>query len=208
MAQLEPFQRGQPPLFNFEFDSSLSAWNVPLQQWLKDHESKLDGICVGIVVFNDKGRVLLIQRASHDSLPNKWEIPGGAVDDEDPSLLYGAARELWEETGFIVKRFNHFVPESGGVVMGQVFTNRHGTRSFCRLSFEVNIDESCGDVTLDPEEHQAFVWASNEEVRQQRIGDRYIPLISPQMQSVVLEAFRLRQGIRASSMDHSKELTP
>jgi 8-oxo-dGTP pyrophosphatase MutT (NUDIX family) len=29
-------------------------------------------------------------------MPNKWELPGGAVDDDDPTILHAAARELAE----------------------------------------------------------------------------------------------------------------
>jgi hypothetical protein len=38
------------------------------------------------------------------------------------------------------------------------------------------------------------VWADETEVREQRIDDRDIPLTTPAMQSLILEAFRLRAG--------------
>ncbi|KAJ1323654.1 8-oxo-dGTP diphosphatase [Microdochium nivale] len=49
-------------------------------------------------------RVLLVQRAPHDSMPLKWEIPGGGSDDDDPSVLYACARELQEESGLRATR--------------------------------------------------------------------------------------------------------
>ncbi|KAI9158118.1 RNA pyrophosphohydrolase [Paramyrothecium foliicola] len=179
------------PAFKFQWDSSLEKWNIPAEKWLEHHQSKLDGICVGVLVFNREGRVLLIQRASHDSMPNRWEIPGGAVDKEDPSMLFGAARELWEESGLVATRFKHFVPEIPGKEVGQIFTNRYGTKSFCRFSFEADV-ESSETVKLDPEEHQAFVWATEAEVREQKIGDRDIPITIEPVQHLILEAFRLR----------------
>jgi ADP-ribose pyrophosphatase YjhB (NUDIX family) len=53
---------------------------------------------VDTAVFDDQGRMLLIQRAD-DRL---WAMPGGACDvGEAPAT--GAAREVWEETGYIVE---------------------------------------------------------------------------------------------------------
>lgn len=180
------------PAFDFTWEESLSKWNITVDQWKQDNNSTLDGVCVGVVVFNQEGRVLLVQRASHDSMPNRWEIPGGAVDREDPSILYGAARELWEESGLIAKRFRHFVPERQGEEMGQIFTNRYGTKSFCRFVFEAEV-ESSEAVALDQNEHQAYVWASKDEVQDQRIGERQIPITVQSVQSVILEAFRIEE---------------
>ncbi len=86
--------------------------------------------------------MLLIQRAAHDSMPNRWEVPGGAVDDDDPSILHGAARELWEEAGLKAVRFTHIVTteKRAGEVPGFIFTNRHGTRFFCRFTFAVEVE--------------------------------------------------------------------
>lgn len=55
-------------------------------------------------------RVLLIQRAPDDSMPLKWETPGGGCDDEDPSILYACARELKEEAGLLPVSVGPVVP--------------------------------------------------------------------------------------------------
>lgn len=53
---------------------------------------------VDSAIFDEQGRMLLIQRAD-DGL---WAMPGGACDvGEAPAT--GAAREVWEETGYIVE---------------------------------------------------------------------------------------------------------
>ena len=50
---------------------------------------------VGIAVFNDRGLVLIAQRADR---PGAWQMPQGGLDgDEDP--WQGALRELEEEIG-------------------------------------------------------------------------------------------------------------
>jgi ADP-ribose pyrophosphatase YjhB (NUDIX family) len=53
---------------------------------------------VDTAVFDDAGRMLLIRRADDHS----WAMPGGACDvGEIPAV--GGAREVWEETGYLVE---------------------------------------------------------------------------------------------------------
>lgn len=191
-----------PPLFSFTFHTSLSPWNIPCQQWLRDHHcSNLNGLATGSLVFDPQGRILLIQRAGHDSMPNMWEVPGGAVDDDDPTVLHGAARELWEEAGLVATNFTHLIRPAitsgagADTELGHIFTNRLGTKTFCRFSFVTEV-ESCAAVQLDPNEHQAFVWATADEIQQQRMHDGLeIPITHESVRVLILEAFRLREGL-------------
>jgi 8-oxo-dGTP pyrophosphatase MutT (NUDIX family) len=194
MANPPHLDRGPPPPFAFTYDKSVSHWNITVRAWLSSTDSTLDGLCTGIVVFNPEGRVLLIQRAPHDSMPHKWETPGGGVDDDDPSLLHAAARELWEESGLVAVHFTRIVPEGSGQLMSDVFSNRTGKRFFRRVTLLAEVD-SCEHVVLDPAEHQDFVWATEDEVRQQRIGDRELIITHTSVQELLLGAFRLREEI-------------
>jgi 8-oxo-dGTP diphosphatase len=65
--------------------------------------------CVGAVVFDARGRLLMIQRG-HDPGAGLWSIPGGRVEpgETDEQAL---ARELIEETNLQVKV---------GILVGQV----------------------------------------------------------------------------------------
>jgi ADP-ribose pyrophosphatase YjhB (NUDIX family) len=56
--------------------------------------------CVGAIVRDDDGRLLLIQRG-HDPEAGRWSLPGGRVEpgETDAQAL---AREMLEETGLIV----------------------------------------------------------------------------------------------------------
>lgn len=57
--------------------------------------------CVGGIVFDDQGRLLLIQRG-HEPGKGLWSVPGGRVErDETDSVA--VVRELREETGLDVK---------------------------------------------------------------------------------------------------------
>lgn len=57
--------------------------------------------CVGAVVHDAEGRLLLVQRAN-DPGQGQWSLPGGRVEagESDASAV---ARELHEETGLLVR---------------------------------------------------------------------------------------------------------
>lgn len=57
--------------------------------------------CVGAVVHDAEGRLLLVQRAN-DPGRGQWSLPGGRVEagENDASAV---ARELHEETGLLVR---------------------------------------------------------------------------------------------------------
>jgi len=184
---------GAGPLPSFDVDNSLSQYNTSPQDWLAqtNGENKYDGLATGIIVFNSDNKVLIIQRASHDSLTNKWEFPGGAADDTDSTIFHAAARELHEESGLIATHFTHAVTQGPGHEPGEVFHNRNRTMKFIRLTFQAEV-ESCDDVRLDPNEHQDYFWASEDEVREQRSGDKDLAFTRATVQALFIEAFRLR----------------
>lgn len=220
MAQSQPVSAIAPRRdFHFTFDPSLAPWNVTLEQWLRDHdpEGHLYGVATGVVVFKDhdvngnkERKVLLVQRASTDSMPDLWEIPGGAADVEDETILHAAARELWEESGLEAGRLVSFIPEvsgwedggadiafdvdkgTGEALSGMLFRNRTRTRKYCRFAFVGEVDWRTAAIVLDPNEHQDFVWASEEEVRSGRVGEKEIPFTVEGVKVLLLKAFALR----------------
>jgi mutator protein MutT len=62
--------------------------------------TKID-VTVARAVIGSEGRTLLVRRAAWDSLPGRWEFPGGKVDRGEP-LLVALAREVEEETGLML----------------------------------------------------------------------------------------------------------
>lgn len=56
--------------------------------------------CVGAVIKNPEGRLLLIQRG-HEPGKGLWSVPGGRVEDGE-SDSEALVREVREETGLIV----------------------------------------------------------------------------------------------------------
>ena len=53
--------------------------------------------CVGAIVFDDDGRILLIQRGNPPA-QGQWSLPGGRVEPGEDSQA-AVLRELQEETG-------------------------------------------------------------------------------------------------------------
>ena len=107
----------------------------------------------------------------------------------------------------MVKRFVWFIPEGVGgrnldggggsesemrlAQAGYRFTNRLGTLVFVRYAFEAEVEGYT--VVLDPNEHQDFVWASEEEVAAERVGERAILLTGRAGRVMLLRAFALRR---------------
>lgn len=58
------------------------------------------GDWVNIIPLTENREVVLIEQYRHGTEGFTLEIPGGSVDGEDPSPLFAAERELFEETGY------------------------------------------------------------------------------------------------------------
>jgi 8-oxo-dGTP pyrophosphatase MutT (NUDIX family) len=163
---------------DFTVDPSLSGYDVLIHDYLSKLNEiatfKLEGLATGAIIFSthhpadQPDRILLIQRAAHDSMPNRWEIPGGAVDDNE-TVVSGLAREVWEESGLEVKRITACVGSGEGLRAGVVFSTTRGRLIF-KLTFVAEVKDSSA-VKLDPNEHQDYVWATEEECRA-RLVDR------------------------------------
>jgi len=128
-------------------------------------------------------------------MPNRWEIPGGACDDDDPSILHSVARELWEESGLAAVRVGpHFGRDD-------IFRSRSG-KVICKLYFIVEIDKGDEDkleVKLDLNEHQNFIWATEEEVKAKKVGDLELTFTTPTLEKNVLESFQIREELSAGA---------
>ena len=178
------------PLVKFSAHPSTSPFTVSQEKYLSQHpDERFQYIATAALVFDTrKGvdpRILLLQRSTQDSMPNRWEVPGGACDDEDESILHGLARELWEEAGL---RATYIEPPLGEP---HFFTSRSGKR-ICKFVFVVQVEQGTEgrlDVKLDPEEHRQFVWASQDEVKAKKVGDVELEFTTQDLENTLLQSF-------------------
>ncbi|KXX82648.1 MutT-like protein [Madurella mycetomatis] len=159
--------------FSFTWQASVNGLHITEKDFLSTRPL-IAAAATGALVFSKasgEDRALIIQRAAHDSMPLLWETPGGACDLEDETILHGVARELWEETGLRMKSVTRQV---GG---GYTFITRSGL-AVTKLTFEAEVETPVSaqgeqlfpKVTLDPNEHVRFLWATEEECRQGRVA--------------------------------------
>ncbi|KAK0710257.1 NUDIX hydrolase domain-like protein [Lasiosphaeria miniovina] len=191
----------------------LERFNGPAQEYIVRHNKPWDGIAVGALVFSPESRVLVIQRAKTDSLPEKWEIPSGVVSNDparDATIISAVARELWEEIGLLARALTRLVtapavigsPESEAQLQteadGFVFSNSTRTKVFCRYVFEADVEALVPGgqhIRLNPCEHQDFLWVSEEEIRDGIVGEEKLEIdfTSKHLQRLISEGFRLRR---------------
>ncbi|OSS52832.1 hypothetical protein B5807_02509 [Epicoccum nigrum] len=175
----------------FKHDPSVAEFAVSKHAFLGKHkDAPYTLIATSALVLDTRStsspRILLLQRAASDSNPNKWEPPGGAVDDDDATVLHAVARELVEETGLRAARI-------GGPVGGSQLFKRSNGDTVCRFSFSVHVDagkEGGLVVQLDPNEHQRFVWATEDEVRAGEAGNVELNFVPGEVKQTVLLAFK------------------
>ncbi|KAI1260942.1 NUDIX hydrolase domain-like protein [Xylariaceae sp. FL1019] len=132
-------------------------------------------------------RILLLQRASCEKDdPNRWEPPGGACDDDDESILHAAARELLEEAGLQTCII-------GGPVINRYFFSLDDGREVCRFYFAVGV-KTDGEapllVRLNPEEHQSFVWATEDQVKARKVDSIRLEFTTETVAHTLLMAFQ------------------
>jgi|SRR3569833_125783 len=185
------------PEFSYGADASVAAFAVSEKTYLQN-KPQFDRLVVGALVYDPQGRLLLIRRAAHDFMPLTWEIPGGALDASDATILDGLARELWEETGLLMRRVVRQV-RCGPRQEGAEFVVARGVR-MCKYSFEVEV-EACAPVVLDPEEHCGYLWAKENECLAQKMDDgREIEITTVQQVWTIHEGFRIRRDEEGVAM--------
>ena len=110
-------------------------------------------------------QVLVCQRTKHQTMPLKWEFPGGKIDaDETPESAL--ARELREELGIaieIVRTLPRFTHDYGAVVIDML-------PFVCRLA--------PGSATPHPHEHVALRWVSPAELSTLDLAAADLPIVA------------------------------
>ncbi|OCL13553.1 hypothetical protein AOQ84DRAFT_265720, partial [Glonium stellatum] len=179
----------------FIVPQELANFSISKSEFLIQN-SQFQNLAVGAMVFQED-RLLLVQRsASERAFPNLWEIPGGSCEDSDETILHGVVRELQEEAGLKVAKFVRQVTQFD---WEDSLPHHQPQKRWVKLIFEVEVEVENGkegterlDVILDPNEHQRYLWATEEEIRKDKSDDTTLEYMSPENKTAKLLGFRLR----------------
>lgn len=223
---LPPKDEPAPTRTAFTVSPALQAtlYHAPVQAYLAAHPTVTNPLASAAVFYHHPGnnkkskpppppRLLLLQRAPTDTLPLKWELPGGSVDvagvasGGDASLVHAAVRELREETGLVARgvvrelgvqrEFYEDVTVGGssGGTWQRLLTWR-------MVVFEVDVgfggkeaEEGGPRVRLAPGEHVRYLWCTEEDVRAGWCEGVELELTDEEWRGIMLRAFELhREG--------------
>jgi 8-oxo-dGTP diphosphatase len=98
-------------------------------------------------LVESEGRVLLVRRVAWDSLPGRWELPGGKVDRGE-DVTVALAREIEEETALMLAGCAHVSTRE------LVSPRGRSVREYVYFAAAV------GTVSLS-HEHDAYVWVES-----------------------------------------------
>lgn len=126
---------------------------------------------VKVLLKNKAGKYLLLKRSlkKYPDVDGRWDIVGGRINP-GVTLIENLKREMMEETG--LKLIGQ--PK---LMMAQDILRGNG-KHVVRLTY---IAETDGEVKLDPEEHEEYVWLSLEEIKTHEDVDVYFKEILGQL---------------------------
>lgn len=122
---------------------------------------------VGVKVLIEKGgRYLFLRRSqAFKAGPQKWDIPGGRIEADEP-LDQALAREVSEETGLVLS-------SSLELLAAQDIFASDKDLHVVRLTYLTRLDHSEGDVKIS-DEHDDYKWMSKADILAEEHVDSYL----------------------------------
>jgi 8-oxo-dGTP pyrophosphatase MutT (NUDIX family) len=122
----------------------------------------------GALLESDLGLLLVQNRRRSGAM--EWSTPGGVIDESDPTLLDGLAREVEEETGLVVTAWEGPLYEVRALALGLGWSLRCEVHRAVEFAGDLHVDDPDGIVvdaafTL-PEECTALLDACARWVRE------------------------------------------
>ena len=116
-------------------------------------------------IIDDEDRFLIVRSSDTDWWrPLHWEIPGGKIDDTDPTANHAAIREVQEETGLELIQCRFMELYKSENIAKFYFISRWWTGDI-----GIPITQPTGVI-----EHDMYKWASIDELKKQK--DLIIPV--------------------------------
>lgn len=174
----------------YRIQSSIEAFEVSVHKYLHQHPEIRDILSAAILIH--KNRVLLVQRAADDDFPNRWEVPGGTAN-KDETIVQCAIRELYEEVGLAASTVLAMVSEVVWTASDSGGSEGRDWGAWKIFCFCVMMDGAMQEmdlkIELDPLEHQAYLWATETDVRRGFCGNTSLDWITSNQPLAILAAF-------------------
>ncbi|KAE8374937.1 P-loop containing nucleoside triphosphate hydrolase protein [Aspergillus bertholletiae] len=189
-------------LFGLECDTDLSAFRIAESphQFRFNDTAYCIRVSAHIFLWDlQKPYILLIQRALCDTKPGYWEVPAGSGEEQDQTPRDALEREVREETGLRLSRVTHALP-----IQTWARDNEGRQHEWIGLPYIIEVSELEPSksranrqglsepalkwkdaIQLNPQEHQDFAWATEDEVRR----DKY--KMFGNHKKTILEAFAM-----------------
>lgn len=126
----------------------------------------LDKIGAGFLLLKDR-KILVLKRSELCSHPGKWCLPGGKIDEEDhdingtfkDAMLFGAKRELWEETKVKISYLMgslrpDFIDTENEGFLFRSFIFDLTTKDIQTIELKINLDK----------EHDEWMWSDIDDL--------------------------------------------
>jgi len=107
-------------------------------------------IAVGAVIINQDKKMLIAKRPLDKPMPNKWEFPGGKLEDNE-SLPECCIREIKEELNLDIE-VNEYVGYEDIL---------YKNKAFCLHLYTASLKDSSQTISLN--EHDEMAWVSFED---------------------------------------------
>lgn len=111
---------------------------------------------VSAIAFTEDNKIVMVRQYRHAIEETIIEIPGGCVDDTDPSLERAIARELLEETGYEFSQYQY---------LGKISPNPSTNNNWMHM-FLATGGKKVTEQQLDHNEEIEVVLLSIDEVKQ------------------------------------------
>lgn len=101
-----------------------------------------------------RGKIVLLLRQDHKREGNKWDLPAGKIDKNDPGIKEAMIRELKEETGIEVNNedLNFY----------KTFYVSHLGFNFLYHYFNIQFND-LPNIVISKDEHKEFTWVTPSE---------------------------------------------
>ncbi len=127
---------------------------------------------VGVkALVNKDGKYLFLRRnKDFKAGPQKWDIPGGRIEPDEP-LEDALAREIAEETGLVLNSVDELLAAQ------DIFVEAKDLH-VVRLTY---IASAAGDVVIS-DEHDEYTWMTLDEIRAELHVDSYLKEVLERLQ--------------------------